>query len=743
MNKITIRRFIFSITAAAAAFLAPARIVPTPESVLTSPGTLRLPEKLTASVSDSTLLPAVEFLATALQTPVQLVDEGLIHFSTAPADSMAYRLRVSPDSITVSSRNREGAINAVATLWQLMPAGGKAPREIECVEIADRPSYLWRGMMLDCVRHFYSVEEIERVLDLMALYKLNVFHWHLVDDQAWRPEIKRYPQLTGKGTFNPLNHLDRLCQDLERRQENPDFALPEKFLKVTAEGDTLYGGFYTQDDMRHIVDYASRRGIDVMPEIDVPGHSWMLTCIMPDVSCGDGAPSGVMCPGKDKSVEVISNVIEELLPIFPFKYFHIGGDEVTKDRWHSCPDCLKRVEEEQLEDVNTLQGWFIRRIELLLRNHGRTLIGWDEIAGDGLSSETAIMWWRGDNWRVLGKATADGKRVVCTSTDCLYINAENNDRFIPLILALDPRGMDLTPSQSRLVQGLQANLWGEVVPSLRRAEYQMFPRLIAVAEAAWTPAGKRLTPDTFWESLPSQYALLDDFGVTYSLPQIQGVDDENVFVGSTTMAPFDMIGSRLRYTTDGSIPTNKSKLLRKPLEIKSEGTYGIASFRPDGTRGNYRIVHYTPTEYVEAIGDADPKEEGLSVAWHLNDKVRACADIAGKPLLKILTANEIALPREVDRNRALVFTGYAYVPADGIYNIHITSDDGSTMTLDGKMVIDNDGYHGSERKQLQMALRQGWHSIEINYFDLDDGSGTLLGGIDCISDPELKVKFAH
>lgn len=504
-------------------------ILPTPDSVAASGSTMRLPKKTAISAATEDLLPAARYLARALggavktEVGVGLTDADIsLGVDSALAKAESYRLTVSADGggITVAGADCPGVVHGVASLIQLLPPrlglGGttKGNVEIACVEIADAPEYRWRGLHLDSSRHFWTVDEVKHLLDLMALYKLNVFHWHLIDDQGWRVEIKRYPELTEKGAWRRLNNLDRACEEMAAKSGNADMHLPSDRMKTDAAGDTIYGGYYTQDQLRDVVAYAHGLGIEVMPEFDVPGHSTMLTTVRPDLSCG-GVPNSSVCPGKDATVEFCKSVFAELFDIFPSKYVHMGGDEVDKTHWRGCADCAARMAAHEIDDVEGLQAWFVRQMELYFRNCGRTLIGWDEIAYDGLGSESAIMWWRADNAGVLADATRDGKRVTCTPTSCMYFDYPQSAAEPGKILAFDPK-KGLSARQQRLVNGMQANIWCEFIPTMGRIEYQIFPRVIALAESAWNAPERRLSAEEFDAAMASgQTARLDAMGVKY------------------------------------------------------------------------------------------------------------------------------------------------------------------------------------------------------------------------------------
>lgn len=503
-------------------------IIPSPKSLVPGKGMFRTDtRRLSIGVSDTALIPAAEYLTGTLagsygNIPVTTDPASApIRLSLAVPDSLpavkgAYQLEVTPAGIEIAAADYNGIINGIGSLRQILPTAPGKKLSVPFVSITDAPGYRWRGLHLDSSRHFWTIGEVEQLLDLMALYKLSVFHWHLIDDQGWRVEIKRYPELTEIGAWRTFNHIDEACE--QAAVNDPNMRIPRDKMRVNEHGDSIYGGFYSQDQLRHIVDYAGQRGIEVVPEFDVPGHSSMLTIVHPEVSC-DGKLNSSICPGKDVTLEVCRNIFTELFDIFPSKYVHMGGDEVDKTRWKSCPDCARRMQEHEMDSADELQAWFVRQMELFFRNNGRTLIGWDEIAYDGLGSESAIMWWRGDNRDVVAAATAAGKHVTCTPTTCLYFDYPQPDTEIDKILALDPLE-GLSPKQQKLINGLQANIWTEYIPTVARMQSQIFPRMIALAESAWNadPA-QRLTVDRFKKLIPAHLRRFDSMGVNYQKPE--------------------------------------------------------------------------------------------------------------------------------------------------------------------------------------------------------------------------------
>ncbi len=432
-----------------------------------------------------------------------------------------YGLSVTTNGIVIRATTAAGIFYGAQSLLQLLPpeifsakpADGMA-WTISCVEISDAPRFGWRGFMLDVSRHFFTKPEVEQVLDLMALYKLNTFHWHLVDDQGWRIQIKKYPQLTSVGAW----------------RDNIGFGLASN--SATAyDKNGRYGGFYTQRDIREVVAYAAARHITVVPEIEMPGHSSAALMAYPQFACANakialpekgGVFNGVYCAGNDATFVFLDNILSEVASLFPGKYIHIGGDEVVKSNWMACAQCQARIKNEGLKNEKELQAYFTRRIEKIVNAHGKNLIGWSEIREGGLAPSAALMDWIGGG----AESAASAHDVVMAPTKYCYFDHYQSTNhlaepkaiggFLPLerVYQFEPLPGKLAPEFQAHVLGGQANLWTEYIPNLRQVEYMMFPRLGALAEVDWSlPAARD------WESFKVRAAQnekrLDALGVNY------------------------------------------------------------------------------------------------------------------------------------------------------------------------------------------------------------------------------------
>ena len=719
-----------------------ASILPIPVSLTQDTTCFVLPNSTTIGINHPDLKPAAEYLASILSPATGYkfkISEGQGNINLG-IDSMegtedAYTLVSNPESVNITGNTYRGVIAGIQSLRQLFPAEIESDKKVSgmswgipSVQIQDAPRFGWRGLMLDVSRHFYSKEEVMEFLDLMALYKLNKFHWHLTDDQGWRLEIKKYPLLTEKGAWRKFNNHDHDCIKYAAEQDNPDYEIPTDKIQIV-EGDTLYGGFYTQEDVKEVIAYAQVRGIDIIPELDMPGHMLAAVSNYDGISCfeetGWGSTfSSPVCPGKDSALEFCKNVYTELIELFPYEYVHIGGDEVEKTNWKKCPDCQARMKEHSLKTEEELQAWFIHEMEKFFNSKGKKMIGWDEIIEGGLSETATVMWWR--SWAKLApsQTTGQGNDLIFTPNAPFYLDYAQDKKSVLNIYHYDPMKEVPDADKQHLVKGVQGNIWCEWIPSRERMHYMAAPRMLAIAELGWSANDRKDWTD-FQTRMADQFGRLNVMDIQYRIPDLEGFMKKNVFIGEkkveiTCLDP----SASIHYTTDGSTPTLESPKYDGNLVLTETTELTLRVFRPTGKRSDIVKAYFEKTEYSPAT-TAAPSNPGLKATWY-DFKGKTCAEIASAPVKKTYRVEDVTIPRDVRSYIiGLTYKGYINIPEDGIYSFLLSSDDGSMLYIDGKQVIDNDGLHAPGEVTGQAALKQGYHPIEVQYFDHGGGSINL------------------
>jgi hexosaminidase len=431
----------------------------------------------------------------------------------APAGVEAYLLDITPEHIELAARDPRGLFYGIQTLRQLIAA---SPAGVPAARIDDAPRFGYRGLHLDVGRHFFPVEFIKRYIDLLAAFKLNTFHWHLTEDQGWRLEIKQYPKLTKIGAWR----TETIVGHARRGPKSYD--------------GTPHGGFYTQEQARDVVAYAQARGVFVLPEIEMPGHSLAALAAYPEyanvpgpfeVRTTWGISEEVFSPS-EATFTFLENVLREVMDIFPNEFIHIGGDEAPKRRWKESPEAQAIMEREKLADEDELQSWFIRRIGRFLNAHGRRLVGWDEILEGGLAPNATVMSWRGTAGGIA--AAKQGHHVVMAPQADLYFDHYQADpEHEPLAIGgmtpiedtygYEPIPSELSADEAKHVLGPEACVWTEYMPTADQVEYMAYPRVLALAEIAWSPLEAR-DWDSFQKRLPAALKFLDRLGVNYRKP---------------------------------------------------------------------------------------------------------------------------------------------------------------------------------------------------------------------------------
>ncbi len=506
-----------------------------------------------SSVKDETI---VEFLLNK-QPDNELGDEG-------------YFLNISSKKITISANKPAGLLYGSETLLQMIsPVLADSIVNIACAEITDYPRFGWRGLMLDVSRHFFTKDEVKRFIDQMVKYKYNVFHWHLTDNNGWRVEIKSYPKLTSVGAWRAKR--TGLYTGYETAEPN--------------ESKTD-GGFYTQDDIREVVQYAADRFVTIVPEVDVPGHSSALLAAYPEYSCL-GTPTYVyeggritdigdneLCVGNEKVYEMLDKVFGEIASLFPGEYIHMGGDEASRRYWAECPKCQKLMKEEGIEDVSALQSYFSSRVDKIIRSKNKKMIGWDEIIEGGLVPDATVMSWRGIEGGITAASTGH-HAVMSPTTYCYldYLQGEKNIERVSFgalrakrVFEFEPVPEGVDPS---FILGGQGNVWTEFIPNYRRVEYMTWPRGLALSEVLWSPNVNR-DWDEFVPRMEAQFPRFDQAEVNYAPsiydPAIEMISGDN---GKKQIVfTLEIKGLDVYYTFDHTFPDNFSlKYQNEPIEI--------------------------------------------------------------------------------------------------------------------------------------------------------------------------------
>lgn len=551
--------------------------------------------------------------ATGFEVPVE--KHGKITFCLTDDEELGdegYQLSVKRGDIRVTAHKPAGVFYGVQTILQLLPAEIKSqsPQEdkkwtIPCVEIKDRPKFVWRGMMLDVSRHFFTKEEVMKYIDEIAEYKLNVFHWHLTDDQGWRIQIESLPKLTEVGAWRAKRvgqwwHRDRL-----QPGEKP-----------------TYGGFYTHDDVKEVVAYAASRFVRVIPEIDVPGHSVAALVSYPELACTKapesvnvgntffGVDENTLCVGKDFTFEFMDKVLTEVAEIFPDEYVHIGGDECFKGFWHKCPRCQARMKAENLKNEEELQSYFIHRMGDILKSKGKKLVGWDEILEGGLAPDANVMSWRGMAGGI--KAAKAGHHVIMTPTNHCYLDLFQGEPSVEpdtysMCRLSDTYSFNPLPEgvPREMVLGGQGNLWAESVPTFRQAEYMAWPRGWALAEVLWSGPAKA-DWEKFWPRVEQHFVRADQADINHARSMYNAIIKPYMMDGVLQVElGCEIAGTDIYYTFDNTDPDSHTPKYSEPLSIPKDATWlRVVTYRNGKQVG--KVITLTITDLAKR-GEGDKR----------------------------------------------------------------------------------------------------------------------------------------
>ena len=518
--------------------------------------------------------------------------KGNVYFTLGLQDGRkeAYSINVSSDGILVKAVAPEGIYRATRTLLKSVGTEKTSSVEFPSAEVSDWPRFGYRGLMLDVSRHFSDVEMVKRTIDMLALHQLNIFHWHLTDDQGWRIEIKSHPELTEVGAWRDDTVVGRYLG-------GTDYPTDGK----------RHGGFYTQEQIREIVAYAKERYIEIIPEIDLPGHTSAVLAAYPQLGCEDkeykvanrwGVIRDVLCAGNPASLDLFKDIMDEVCKLFPGKYIHLGGDECVKERWKACPKCQKKIKELGLKDGSRyskedyLQSWFMGEVASFVQSKGKRVIGWDEILEGVPMDDSVIMSWRGTEGGIT--AAKMGHDVVMTPTSDMYFDQSQTlasqleeipvGGFINVmkVYSYEPLPASLTPEQQKHILGCQANVWCEYMPEERIRQYQILPRLAALSEVQWTMPERKNYKD-FLKRLPKMLSIYDHYGYNYAKHAFDVACSYSVNVekGSLEVSLSTLGNDPIYYTLDGTSPQTKKAMLYDdtPIVISSPSELKVSVLR--------------------------------------------------------------------------------------------------------------------------------------------------------------------
>ena len=598
-------------------------IIPLPSTYELKPGTFYITGQSSIGIdkSDPEMTALANYFneeisdATGFSLPVN--NSGTIIFQLGEHKELGeegYQLSISSDQLILSAYKHHGIFNGIQSVLQLLPPEIKsktvqadATWSINCIEVTDKPQFAWRGLMLDVSRHFFTKQEVKKFIDQMAEYKYNVFHWHLTDDQGWRLEVKSLPRLTAIGAWR----APRVGNWWEREPQLPTDSLS-------------YGGYYTTEDIREIVEYAQQRYVTIVPEIDIPGHSMAALSAYPEISC-TGGPFHVnvgntfytkiensLCAGNEQTFEVLDSVFAEVARLFPSPYIHIGGDECYKGFWEKCSKCKMRMQKEHLKNLEELQSYFVKRVAAMVQKRGKQVIGWDEILEGGLAPETIVMSWRGMKGGI--EAAKRGHSVIMTPTDHCYLDFYQGDPTVEpntysMLRLQDCYKYQLIPDSvdASLIMGGQGNLWTESVPHYRQVEYMIWPRALAISETLWTDARLR-NWKFFVNRVEQQFERFDRSGVNYARSIYDPIiyphwdKERQLKIAMKT----EIEGLSLFYTFDNTIPDIYSNMYTDTLSIpKNASMLRVAAYKGQEQAG--RLIDITIDALKKRAAEGEKK----------------------------------------------------------------------------------------------------------------------------------------
>lgn len=566
-------------------------IIPQPELVKLNRGNFTIKNNTTVFCSNEDLLQVAKYMNVKISGALGFnlkskVGNGnginLIVFDEKDASlgDEGYKLEVTKKNIRITANKANGIFYGLQTLLQMLPPQIKSKTlqaaiqwNIPCAEISDKPRFPWRGLMLDVSRHFFTKEEVKTYIDQLAEYKMNVFHWHLTDDQGWRIEIKSLPNLTKKGAWRAERVGDWWQREPQQKNE-----------------PTTYGGFYTHEDIKEVVQYAKERFVEIVPEIDVPGHSLATIAAYPEISCTQTVKNvnvgnkfytvdeNSLCVGNEQTFEYLDKIFTEVAALFPSEYIHVGGDECFKGFWSKCPKCQKRIHDENLKNTNELQSYFIKRMEKILQAKNKKLIGWDEILEGGLAPNATVMSWRGMKNGI--KAAKEGHKVIMTPTKNCYLDLYQGEPSVePATYSMcrlqDSYNFEPVPDEvdPKLILGGQGNLWSEAVPNFWHAQYMTWPRGWALSEVFWSSKENKNWA-SFVKRVEKHFVRADFGKINYARSMYNAIVTP-IFENDSLLRiklSSEIKDLDIYYTFDNTNPYYGSKKYESPLSVPKNAT---------------------------------------------------------------------------------------------------------------------------------------------------------------------------
>ncbi|MFI3261488.1 MAG: family 20 glycosylhydrolase [Rikenellaceae bacterium] len=710
-------------------------IIPTPENMSTLEGEFILKDNFKIYVQNNDVSKVAHYFTDKISNStgfnitycesIEDADIVIILDSSLPEKREGYHLDVTTDKITLKARELNGVFYGFNTIMQLLPAEIESSHKINArkwsipaVKITDSPRFEYRGIMLDVSRHFFGVEELKKHLDILSMFKINRFHWHLSDNQGWRIEIKAFPKLTELSS--------------SRVDENGE----------------VHAGFYTTEQVKEIVQYAADRFITVIPEIDIPAHSMAACVAYPQLSCKEETPeirsvwgpdSIVMCPGDEYMFNFLDTLFNEMCDLFPSEYYHIGGDECPKNSWAACPDCQKRIKDEKLKASKEhtaeerLQSYTIARVEKILAKYNKKIIGWNEILEGGVTETATIMSWKNENGGI--EAAINGNDVIMSpQTQGLYLDHYQGDakveehyfaRYAPLqkIYAYNPIPDILyVKNKNQYIKGVQANLWTEYVYNTKSLDIRLYPRAFALAEIGWSKTENKDFVD-FCRRVENSQVRLETHDCHYHipLPEQEGGSINNIVF--TDSASIEFKTSRpmpIVYTTDGKEPNVNSTRYTESLFFTESTNLKIACLSQSGRTSEVRNISIVKENYAPALNiDASSLKPGIKIKTSIGE-YRTPADLKGnitwteshgKTISDLVPRQDkYTFNRDIKRY-AKIGKCYINIPEDGVYAF---STDNDELWIDDKLVVNNVGdIKRHSKNDAMMALAKGVHKVKI------------------------------